>query len=150
MSSQNTPQQQFSARLREAIYRRRLTQEEFAEKMETRQSTVSQWIRGRSSPRPKTLDRIGQVLGLNPAWLLSGSGDYLPAEDDSERLSAPAYQQTQIMACHKLLCGLIESQIRIGAGSNSLTARRAKEILPIAKSWAGPLGLIHGFPERKY
>lgn len=58
----------FSARLREAIKAKGLTQDAFAREIDLPFSTVQAWLHRRSEPRADRLIRISEVLDREPAW----------------------------------------------------------------------------------
>jgi len=70
-------------RLKSTRKKHGLSQTELAQKVEVSQPTIANWERGGHIPRPDALARIADVLGTDPAWLVSGE---MPAK------SNPAHQ----------------------------------------------------------
>jgi transcriptional regulator with XRE-family HTH domain len=71
--------EQFSQRLLELMRRQGMTQTELADKLETRQSTVSHWVQGISLPRQKTLREIAKILRTSVAYLNGADNEERPA-----------------------------------------------------------------------
>lgn len=60
----------FPERLKEALKRAHITQEELAQKAGISQSSVSYYILGDRFPRLPALYKMAKVLNVNPQWLL--------------------------------------------------------------------------------
>jgi transcriptional regulator with XRE-family HTH domain len=91
----------FQNRLAAVFDESRLTQQEAARLLQTGQSTISQWLSGASTPRPKTLLKIAAALKVCPIWLTEGKGEKTPAincpqepevREETKDLAAPTNQ----------------------------------------------------------
>lgn len=71
----------FPYRLKDAMNRRKVTQEELAKKVGASQSSVSYWLLGDRFPRLPTLYKLAEVLDVNPLWLIGHD-----AETESEAI----------------------------------------------------------------
>ena len=60
----------FSARFRYALERSGLKQRELCERTGINRSSISTYWRGTSVPKQEHLEKIAQVLDVNPAWLM--------------------------------------------------------------------------------
>lgn len=60
----------FSARFRYALERSGLKQRELCERTGINRSSISTYWRGTSVPKQEYLEKIAQVLDVNPAWLM--------------------------------------------------------------------------------
>lgn len=56
----------FGTLLMKALNERKMSQQEFADEMETTQSTVWQWMNGKSEPTLIKALRACKMLGINP------------------------------------------------------------------------------------
>lgn len=52
-----------------------ISKQEFYRECEITSSAYSQWNTGKTEPRPATLHRVANYLGLTYEWLISGIGD---------------------------------------------------------------------------
>ncbi|VVT15508.1 helix-turn-helix transcriptional regulator [Hoeflea sp. EC-HK425] len=52
-----------------------LTLEEAASRIGVTDETLSEWESGRSEPRANKIMTLAGVLGVSPAWLISGAGE---------------------------------------------------------------------------
>ena len=59
-----------------------LTEEELAARLAVRRRTVDAWEGDGAEPRANMLTTLAGVLGVSPAWLLSGAGTGVPSPDD--------------------------------------------------------------------
>ena len=57
-------------RLREALDKANMTQQELSDKSGIGKSSISHYINGSNEPGNKSAYAIAQVLGVNPAWLM--------------------------------------------------------------------------------
>ncbi len=64
----------FAERLREARRWRGMTQQELADASRVPIPPLSRMENGRQTPRPATVERLAAALGVEPAWLLFGTG----------------------------------------------------------------------------
>ena len=69
-SNRELVKEEFSKRLYDAIMQRGWTQSEFARHCDLNRDAISTYVRGRSMPSPQSLEKMAQVLGLNPEDLL--------------------------------------------------------------------------------
>ena len=60
------------SRIKASRINRGLSQAALAEKTGVSQPTVANWENGSHTPRNAVLERIGEALGVEPMWLLSG------------------------------------------------------------------------------
>ena len=60
-----------------------LTEEELATRLAVRRRTVDEWEGDGAEPRANTLAMLAGVLGVSPAWLLSGAGEGVPSPDEN-------------------------------------------------------------------
>jgi len=60
------------SRIKQTRLDKGLSQAELAEKTGVSQPTVANWETGSHIPRPAVMERIGSVLEVSAAWLLSG------------------------------------------------------------------------------
>jgi len=70
-----TLRQQFGRRLRQIRVRRRMTQEQFAEKLDLSVDFLSLIERGRNAPSFETLDKIARRLRVSVADLFTFDND---------------------------------------------------------------------------
>jgi transcriptional regulator with XRE-family HTH domain len=80
----------FSKILIELMRGQGMTQTELAQKLETRQSTVSHWVQGVSLPRQKTVREIAKILRTTVAYLNGAKSDEQPAPPAPLTASQPA------------------------------------------------------------
>ena len=73
-------------RIRIARERLGLTQSDVARELKVKPQTVQQWESGQTSPRPKRIHKLAEVLKVSDVWLLTGQG---PMRADAPR-KAPA------------------------------------------------------------
>ncbi len=64
-----------------------MKQTEFAEKMKVKQATISQWERGKRTPSLKTIRKIAEVLGVNPAEFLKHTNELPAPEPRKEKIN---------------------------------------------------------------
>ena len=64
----------FGARLKAARAAQGMTQAELAALMETTNTVVSRWENDNGTPRRETAESLGDCLGVEPAWLMFGTG----------------------------------------------------------------------------
>lgn len=69
----STAAERFGWNLRLARHRARLRQQDLADRLGVYQSGVSHWELGRSMPKPRTLQRLADALGVDPDDLLRGT-----------------------------------------------------------------------------
>jgi transcriptional regulator with XRE-family HTH domain len=72
----------FSPWLRHQLQRREWTPADFARRLNASEGTVSHWLRGERLPRPSSVDRIAEALGLPLEDVMRRAG-YLPPEQRS-------------------------------------------------------------------
>lgn len=72
-------------RIAEARRRAGLGRDELGDHLGVRSATVRRWENGGSSPRPNHLDRLADVLGVSPSWLVDGRGES-PADDELDEV----------------------------------------------------------------
>jgi RNA polymerase primary sigma factor len=75
----------FTRRLRLAIARKGLTQQQLAEELGVSQAAVSQWTTGRKEPGRENLSRIARALGATRDWLAYGQGSEPMPDLDEQR-----------------------------------------------------------------
>jgi len=86
-----------SERLKQALEKLGVTQQEFAEKIGFTQSYISKILNGTKIPSSRFFDVISHELYLNPAWLQKGTGEiFLAAQGFSP-------QDTAMIAKYRLL-----------------------------------------------
>ncbi|HEV2859026.1 MAG TPA: helix-turn-helix transcriptional regulator [Solirubrobacterales bacterium] len=66
----STVAERFAWNLRIARQRAGLTQQGLADRLGIHQSGVSAWERGRCVPKPETVNRLSDALGVEPSELL--------------------------------------------------------------------------------
>jgi len=66
----STIAQRFGWNLRIARQRAKLTQQGLADRLGIHQSGVSAWERGSCVPKPKSINRLADALGVEPSELL--------------------------------------------------------------------------------
>jgi transcriptional regulator with XRE-family HTH domain len=64
-----------SGRLKQALQKLGVNQQEFAEKIGFTQSYISKILNGTKIPSSRFFDIVSHELYLNPAWLQSGTGE---------------------------------------------------------------------------
>jgi len=64
----------FGAWIDSQLIRRQMSQADLARRLETSNSTVSNWIRGGRVPTPESCDKIADVLGLSVDDVLMAAG----------------------------------------------------------------------------
>jgi transcriptional regulator with XRE-family HTH domain len=87
-----------SGRLKQALKKLGVTQQELAEKIGFTQSYVSRVSNGKKIPSSRFFDIISHELYLNPAWLLHSTGEMFLAEENG--LSS---QDAAMVAKYRLL-----------------------------------------------
>ena len=78
-------------RLKKARERRGLTQEQLAELANTSQANISA-LESRDSKKAELLFEFSEALGVNPRWLLTGSGDSWLDREQTPTPKTPAEQ----------------------------------------------------------
>jgi transcriptional regulator with XRE-family HTH domain len=58
--------------LRDILYRKGYTQQDFANKLGVRQETVSRWVNGVTRPRADMLKKMSQILHVSIKDLIGG------------------------------------------------------------------------------
>ncbi len=61
-----------------------MTETELATRLAVQRQTIDAWEGDGSEPRANKLTTLAGVLGVTPAWLLTGSGDGVPAPTDED------------------------------------------------------------------
>lgn len=75
-----------SKRFKEFRILTNLSQEQLAEKLECPYQTISKYERGLVKPSSDILTKIGENLGININWLLTGNGSmFLPQKSDKQQ-----------------------------------------------------------------
>lgn len=74
---------QIGARLAEARTAAGLTPEDLAVRLGVKETTITKWEEGSTSPRGHVLSRIAGLLGVSLSWLIMGRG-VEPSERDRE------------------------------------------------------------------
>lgn len=67
---------EISISLKKYFSEKGLTQKQIAEKLEISQAAVGRWLNGKPFGK-KTAAKWSEVFGLNPSWLLTGTGQML-------------------------------------------------------------------------
>lgn len=80
---------EFSARLREAIKRKQMTQRDLARAVNVREVSISKYVNG-GVPEWDILSKIALSLNVSIDWLLTGEGDYNPSMVSPRVASPPA------------------------------------------------------------
>ena len=62
------------------------TQEDIANQLAVKVSTVDKWERGTLSPRSNRLTALAGILGVSMSWLLVGHGDEPTSSDDIDEI----------------------------------------------------------------
>lgn len=78
-------------RIRQARERAGMTVKELAEFVYYSDTTVSGWEKGKTTPRPETMKKIADVLGVSTWWLLGLSGG-----EDDDKAARMAVHQSEI------------------------------------------------------
>ncbi len=63
-----------------------LTEGELAARLAVQRRTIDAWEGDGAEPRANMLTMLAGVLGVSPAWLLSGAGDGVSAPEDAEAI----------------------------------------------------------------
>jgi transcriptional regulator with XRE-family HTH domain len=58
-----------------------LSEDELAARLAVRRRTIDDWEGDGAEPRANKLAMLAGILGVSPAWLLSGAGEGVPAPD---------------------------------------------------------------------
>ena len=74
----------FPERLKEALKAKGMTQQELADKLNTKQSTISLWSAGKREPDYEMLMRICYYLDEEPGYMLGYDVDELAKEEQDE------------------------------------------------------------------
>ncbi len=61
----------------------RMSEEELAVSMAVRRQTITDWEGDGAEPRSNKLATLAGILGVSPAWLLTGSGEGVPSPEDA-------------------------------------------------------------------
>lgn len=110
-------EERFPIWLARQLDRKRWTQTELALRIGTNSSVVSRWVRGERVPDPKSIDKIADVLGFKPDYVMMIAG-HLPhvegmkGDDPREELVAivEALAPGKLDAALRILRGLHESK----------------------------------------
>lgn len=62
-------------RIASAMELKGMKQSQIADQLDVSQSTVSDYVRGQKRPRRKRVERLAEVLGVEPQWLVFGEGE---------------------------------------------------------------------------
>lgn len=68
-------------RLRDALYESNLKPAELAKSSGVSKSSISQYLKGTCVPSNLSAKAMGEVLGVNPLWLMGFSVEYLPRDE---------------------------------------------------------------------
>lgn len=71
-------------RLRLAREKRKFSMQELANKAEVAASTINHIEKGEKQPRGDTIERLAIALGVDPCWLLYGTGSKPKWNDNAE------------------------------------------------------------------
>lgn len=77
----NTNNKITAQRLRDAMHDANVTSAELAAKSGISKASISQYRNGIYAPSNLSAKAIGDVLGVNPLWLMGFSEEYLPKSD---------------------------------------------------------------------
>lgn len=72
-------------RIREAMKKKRVTQQQLADRTGISKSSISQYINGRNIPGSKNADALAQYLSVEAAWIM-GFG-----KDEDDKREVPTY-----------------------------------------------------------
>lgn len=101
------------ARIFELLKKRKISQKEFAAKINVTPQTITDWKKGKSSSFLSMLGKISVALETTPIWLFSGEGkDYMSDEEHhehAERSLEDAYRH-QALHIEKILAGTKASE----------------------------------------
>jgi SOS-response transcriptional repressor LexA len=89
------------SRIRERRKALKLTQQQVAKRLGVSHVALSQWERGDTEPRGSNLYNLCEVLGCDPAWLLSGknaASNIEPADMGGARIPLISYVQAGLWA----------------------------------------------------
>ena len=111
----------FSTRFRYALERSGLKQRELCERTGINRSSISTYWRGTSIPKQEYLEKIAQVLDVNPAWLMGydvpmktviygGNGYY--SEPDAAALADELLHNEDLRVLFSASRDLTEEQMR--------------------------------------
>ena len=64
----------FGSRMGEERKRQGLTMEQFGQKMGISGSLVGRYERDEENPKPETIRKFAEALGVSPSWLVYGEG----------------------------------------------------------------------------
>ena len=78
----------FGERLKELRKYKNMTQQEFADKLKIKRSTIANYEADRVEPSSAVIAGICREYGVNEIWLRSGEGDMLQAMNEDEELAA--------------------------------------------------------------
>lgn len=81
----------FSERLVEARAKARLTQKQLADHAGISQRQVARYEGGEQEPRPTTIHRLAEALGVSPRWLATGAE---PEQEAAGKLPLPEIIET--------------------------------------------------------
>ena len=73
---------QFGEKIRDARKAAGLTQRQLANTIGVANTSISNWEKGISSPDPKTIDRLSQILGVQPNYFFDQPLETAPGFDD--------------------------------------------------------------------
>lgn len=80
-----------SKRLKYALKQNDMTQVKLAELCDMRNTTISDYIAGRSKPSPDKTEQFAKILNVTPGWLLFGD-DKTQIQDVYDQLT-PTHQE---------------------------------------------------------
>jgi len=85
-----------------------LGQAQLAEKLQVSTGSVGNWEIGPSQPRPETLGKIAEILGVSPSWLLYGADEpqALKDEPSKKRSESSPHKYTETATLQKTFADL--------------------------------------------
>ena len=92
----------FGDKIREARKSKKLTQRQFAELIDAKHNSVSNWENNQNKPDPDTIERICGVLDISPSYLL-GTKDLETSITDKEKELLSYYNQLNDLGKDKLI-----------------------------------------------
>lgn len=98
----------FAKNLRDALYMRQVSQRELARRIGVSSTTVSEWCKGKTSPRMDKIDAICKILNVKRSDLMLGERDHEEILEVTDKDIALA---RQIMRLDAYRMALIESII---------------------------------------
>lgn len=116
----------FARAFRDTLEQVGLTQTRFAELMEVGQSTVSQWVNGRVTPRPLEIFEIEHALGL-PGGTLSQHLGFVPVGVTSDRAGFAATVRDDPLLMPEEKSGLLAYYRAVTRGRIAGAKRRRRQ-----------------------